>query len=327
MPSITNSTQHEGDQQSTEPTEARISQNDRGWGDMRGRQASEISQPRVIQIHVCWISWLRLTEEVGGAIGRVDYLVLAHMYDLNPSRQSSTPSPPHMATAHNSPTDDDQGSTTTDRPCPTAHRMGRPLRLPPRPPNFTSEEHTYLHGRLPIRQPATAQTVITHFRRLPFLYQDLAEASRARLAELTPSGNEREREKRQRIATLAQRLANRYHNFRLALPKSYMEESISRWQSEPRASKFWEKVLEQVEKGNNTYMIARLWILLFIVQSSLVALAMRLLPTPGQIALLVANALAFIWSTTVMCEMLHANYTKVNVDEQELHDIIGGVRS
>ncbi len=63
------------------------------------------------------------------------------------------------------------------------------------------------------------------------------------------------------------------------------------------------------------------------MQSTLVAVAYASLPTAaGRAALLVANALAFVWSTTVMCEMLHASYMHVKSDEQELHDLMGGLR-
>lgn len=51
-----------------------------------------------------------------------------------------------------------------------------------------------------------------------------------------------------------------------------------------------------------------------------------MLPAPGKFALLITNALAYVWSTTVMCEMLHSRYIEVKTDEQELHDLLGGLR-
>lgn len=84
-------------------------------------------------------------------------------------------------------------------------------------------------------------------------------------------------------------------------------------------------ILTYVQKANNAWSIARLWILLFLIQSSLVAVAFHMLPTSGQFVLLTANALAYIWSTTVMCEMLHVRYVAGNTEEQELHDLMGGL--
>lgn len=116
----------------------------------------------------------------------------------------------------------------------------------PHPPNFSVEDQAYLRGRLPMRQPASAQTVFNHYRRLPFLYQDLAEGCRARLSDV-PAGT-REWEKRQRMAELAQRLADKYMRFSLILPRSYIDDAIGRWQGElPRTSRFWEKVFEEIE--------------------------------------------------------------------------------
>ncbi|KAJ6443054.1 NADH-cytochrome b5 reductase [Purpureocillium lavendulum] len=219
------------------------------------------------------------------------------------------------------------------------------------PPNFSPEDQAYLQARLPIRQPASAATAADHFRRLPSLYQDLAEGCRARLSRLPAGG--REWARRRRMADLAQRLAERYRRFRLVLPRSYVDEAIARWRGEqPRASRFWEKVLDEVEKANSAWSIVRLWIMLFVVQSTLVALAFRhIIPgsastglglglgggsgsgsgsaaaaTAAQVALLAANALAYTWSTTVMGEMLHARYMDGKAEEQELHDLLGGLR-
>ncbi|GJN70533.1 hypothetical protein VFPFJ_08973 [Purpureocillium lilacinum] len=242
-------------------------------------------------------------------------------------------------------------TTTTAASAPDGRRrLSLNLPLPP-PPNFSPEDQAYLQARLPLRQPASAATAADHFRRLPSLYQDLAEGCRARLARLPAGG--REWARRRRMADLAQRLAERYRGFALVLPRSYVDEAIARWRGEqPRASRFWEKVLDEVEKANSAWSIVRLWIVLFVAQSTLVAYAFRYLPSAisrsgggsengllggfggggggaammAQVALLAANALAYVWSTTVMVEMLHARYTHVKAEEQELHDLLGGLR-
>jgi len=137
-------------------------------------------------------------------------------------------------------------TTTTAASAPDGRRrLSLNLPLPP-PPNFSPEDQAYLQARLPLRQPASAATAADHFRRLPSLYQDLAEGCRARLARLPAGG--REWARRRRMADLAQRLAERYRGFALVLPRSYVDEAIARWRGEqPRASRFWEKVLDEVE--------------------------------------------------------------------------------
>lgn len=167
--------------------------------------------------------------------GRIDYIVYAQMYEVNPNPNRA---PPPLATTTARPSM--SGDSDAARPDTTATR--RPVR---RPPNFTPEEHAYLLARLPVRQPATAQTAVNHFGRLPYVYQDLAEGFRSRVAQL-PRGT-REWERRQRMAVLAQGLADRYQGFKLVLPRSYIEDMISKHQNESRASKFWEQVLAEVE--------------------------------------------------------------------------------
>ncbi|KID87495.1 hypothetical protein MGU_05527 [Metarhizium guizhouense ARSEF 977] len=214
---------------------------------------------------------------------------------------------------------------------PSAGSNTTSLRQPPssnQPPRFSVEDQAYLRGRLPLRQRVSARTVINHFRRLPLLYQDLAEGCRAHLSHLPPGA--RELEKRQRMAELAQRLADRYMRFRLILPRSYIDVTLARWQGElSHTSRFWENTLEEIEatqKANNSWSIARLWVLRFTVQSSLVAVAYNMLPTPGKFVILIANCLACVWSTTVMCETLHSQYIEMKSDEQKLHDLLGGRR-
>lgn len=222
---------------------------DRAWGDMRGRTAADVARQRGESLFII-VSILPLASAVRAdrrvappLTARVDYFVYAQMYELNPSH---APAPQHNPQQQQPPLTTARPSTTGDSDIPrrqstTTRRSSRALG----PPNFTPEEHAYLLARLPVRQPATAQTAINHFGRLPYVYQDLAEGCRARVAEL-PRGS-REWDRRQRMATLAQGLADRYHGFKLILPRSYVEEMISRNQSEARASRFWEKVLAEVE--------------------------------------------------------------------------------
>ncbi|PHH90915.1 hypothetical protein CDD83_2292 [Cordyceps sp. RAO-2017] len=58
--------------------------------------------------------------------------------------------------------------------------------------------------------------------------------------------------------------------------------------------------------------------------SALVACAYALLASAAaRLALLAANGLACLWSATVLGEALHARYTAVRAEEQELHDLLG----
>lgn len=84
--------------------------------------------------------------------------------------------------------------------------------------------------------------------------------------------------------------------------------------------------LKATQKANNSWSIARLRILRFTVQSSLVAAAYNMLPTPGKFVILIANCFTCVWSTTVMCETLHAQYIEMKSDEQKLHYLLGGLR-
>ncbi|KAI9171843.1 hypothetical protein HJFPF1_01334 [Paramyrothecium foliicola] len=273
---------------------------DRVWGDMRGRQRRQLAQHSADRVH---------------------YFVYAQLYEMNASHMpqesssSSSAPPPPSASARPSTA----GNPTHGPPQDARRASAQSLRQP----NFTAEEQHYLHSRLPIRQTATAETAINHFRRLPFLYSDLAEGYRLRLANL-PQGS-REWQRRKKMAVLAQTLAERYRRFKLLLPRSYVEAIISRSQNEHRPSKFWESVLEEVERSNKAWAVVPFWVLVFVVQSSLVAMAFQLLPASAQIVLLLANGLAYLWSTTVMCEMLQARYVQVKTDEQELHDLMGGL--
>jgi hypothetical protein len=215
---------------------------DRTWGNMRGRP--------------------RQTRDV--ARDRVDYFVLAQMYEMDanrPPHDHASPSasagfPPLPASA--------RPSTAGNSDASYPHAPRRASAPTHRQTTFTAEEQHYLHSRLPIRQPATAATAVNHFRRLPFLYSDLAEGYRLRLASI-PRGTQ-EWQRRQRMAMLAQTLADRYNVFNLVLPRSYIETIITQNQSETRTSKFWEKVLNEVEvrfspstylPASNSYLFPR----------------------------------------------------------------------
>ncbi len=151
-------------------------------------------------------------------------------------------------------------------------------------PSFTPEEQLYLRSRLPLQEPATPQTVARHFRRLPLLYHDLAEAYRARLDgddELQREGPERAR--RQRMAQLAEGLAKRYHAFRLVLPRSYARDTMVKWRrSEARASRFWDKVLDEVEVLSNPLLAFFFPSCLYGVHRKLTAAAYRRRIGPGR---------------------------------------------
>lgn len=140
--------------------------------------------------------------------------------------------------------------STTQLSSPPPAELFLPASLTRRP-TFTPEEQTYLRNRLPLQEPATPQTVARHFRRLPLLYQDLAEAYRARNldnGDELGAAEEEDWARRERMAELAEGLAKKYHAFRLVLPRSYARDTMVKWRrSEVRASRFWDKVLDEVE--------------------------------------------------------------------------------
>lgn len=121
----------------------------------------------------------------------------------------------------------------------------------PQPPSprsrfpFTTEDQLYLHHRLPLQKPTTAQTVKLHFAHIAFAYQDLADRSLARASMMTPGPA---RERRQRMGVLATRLAKRYRGCKIVLSDQFIKSVIARHAgSIKRRSRFWETVLDEVE--------------------------------------------------------------------------------
>ena len=79
------------------------------------------------------------------------------------------------------------------------------------------------------------------------------------------------------------------------------------------------------QRANSSWSLARLWILIFAIQSSLVMLSSWLLPPAARTALTAASTLGHGWSVTVLWELMNARYFAVKADEQELHDLMGGL--
>ncbi|KAH6977074.1 hypothetical protein BKA56DRAFT_673936 [Ilyonectria sp. MPI-CAGE-AT-0026] len=199
----------------------------------------------------------------------------------------------------------------------------------PQPPSprsrlpFTTEDQLYLHHRLPLQKPTTAKIARLHFAHLAFVYQDLADRSLARASMMTPGPA---RERRQRMGVLAARLAKRYRGCRIVLSDQFIKSVISRHAgSIERRSRFWETVLDEVEKANASWSLTRLWILIFSIQSTFVISVSWPLPQAAQTALMAANAVSYTWSAAVLWEMAHARYFATKADEQELHDLMGGL--
>ncbi|KJZ77527.1 hypothetical protein HIM_03251 [Hirsutella minnesotensis 3608] len=115
-------------------------------------------------------------------------------------------------------------------------------------------------------------------------------------------------------------------SFSLVLPPSYVGEAIVRLRrGDSRASRFWEKLLDEVERANSAWSIARAYIAVLVAQTTLAAWAFAALASaPARLAVLAVNAVACVWCVTVAFEMLHGRYTAVDADEQELHDLLGG---
>lgn len=122
--------------------------------------------------------------------------------------------------------------------------------FPPRPlaatllaAKLSQAESRYLYHRLPMRQPPTTGTVRAHIGQLPALYRDLADGTRSALSVMEG----REQERNRLLAALADGLAERYEGLVLCLPAGRVENIIRLNRGEERVSKFWERVLEQVE--------------------------------------------------------------------------------
>ncbi|KAM4058065.1 hypothetical protein HRG_010981 [Hirsutella rhossiliensis] len=251
----------------------------------------------------------------------------SHWRPPSPTREQTTAARRHLTTTPAI----NHASEPAPLPSPSPH--GAP---PPSSFFFTPEDRAYLRGRLPIHQPASARTAAQHFARLPRVYQALADGCRAHLVLLAAAPGDgccccccRCCRRRARVAVLAQRLADRYRRFRLVLPPSYIDEAVARWRRRGlRASRFWDGLLDEVERANTAWSILRLFILASVVQSTLVACAFALLTAaPARLALLAASALACVWSATVAGERLHACCVAADDDEQELHDLLGGLRA
>ncbi|KPM43367.1 hypothetical protein AK830_g3166 [Neonectria ditissima] len=187
---------------------------------------------------------------------------------------------------------------------------------------FTPEDQLYLHHRLPIQQPATAQTVRLHFARLSAVYQGLADRCLARAAAMSPG---LARERRRRMGVLATALAARYRGCSVVLSDGFVDAVLARHAGIRRPSRFWERVLDEVEIANASWSFIRLWILICITQSIIIILASTLLAPAAQTALAAANVFACMWYTTVLWEKVHARYFAAKADEQELHDLMGGL--
>ncbi|KAH6999865.1 hypothetical protein EDB80DRAFT_884206 [Ilyonectria destructans] len=188
---------------------------------------------------------------------------------------------------------------------------------------FTTEDQLYLHHRLPLQKPTTAKIARLHFAHLAFVYQDLADRSLARASMMTPG---LARERRQRMGILATRLAKRYRGCKIVLSDQFIKGVISRHAGGiKRRSRFWETVLDEVEKANASWSLTRLWILIFSIQSTFVISVSWPLPQAAQTAFMAANAVSYTWSATVLWEMAHARYSATKADEQELHDLMGGL--
>lgn len=85
--------------------------------------------------------------------------------------------------------------------------------------------------------------MLGHFSELPALYRGLAFETRSSLGAMEG----RERERGQRLVALADALARGYGELVVCLPMQRIEGVIRRHRGEKRISKFWERVLEEVE--------------------------------------------------------------------------------
>ncbi|KAL2755032.1 hypothetical protein ACRALDRAFT_2035685 [Sodiomyces alcalophilus JCM 7366] len=129
---------------------------------------------------------------------------------------------------------------------PTISSSATTTRPPPNPLNLSAEENVFIYQRLPMRSPATAETVLRHFQRRRFVYLDLAEATEARVSDMAVGSPGRER--KVRVAQLARRISKKWERRRsLSIPASRIEAIIQRHRGEERLSVFWTKVLDEVE--------------------------------------------------------------------------------
>ncbi|KAK1656684.1 hypothetical protein BDP55DRAFT_79905 [Colletotrichum godetiae] len=185
--------------------------------------------------------------------------------------------------------------------------------------SFTPAENRYLYHRLPMRQPPTARTVLGHFSELPALYRSLADGTRSGL-----DTEGRERERAERLVALADVLARGYGELVVCLPVQRIEDIIRRNMGENRISKFWEKVLEEVEIENLRYIVSCSWVALFIVQLSQASsiLAKASLTDNEQVLVITSAGLALLWAVVVTSEGLTFAHEKRRQDDRYLNGII-----
>ncbi|KAH7133275.1 hypothetical protein B0J13DRAFT_626281 [Dactylonectria estremocensis] len=195
---------------------------------------------------------------------------------------------------------------------------------PSPPPVFAPEDQLYLRHRLPLQKPTVARTVRLHFPQLTLVYQRFADQSLARAATMVPGPA---RERRLRMGVLATRLARRYCGYRVVLSDEFLTSVMRRHADRAkRPSRFWEAVLDEVERTNSSWSLARLWILVFATQSGLIILASSwLLPPAARAAVMAASTLGHGWSVAVLWELMNARYFAAKADEEELHDLMGGL--
>ncbi|UQC88425.1 uncharacterized protein CLUP02_13949 [Colletotrichum lupini] len=186
--------------------------------------------------------------------------------------------------------------------------------------SFTPAENRYLYNRLPMRQPPTARTVLGHFSELPALYLGLAHETRSSLDEMEG----RERERGERLVALADALARGYGELVVCLPMQRIEGIIRRNRGEKRVSKFWEKVLEEVETENLHYIVSSSWVALFIVQLSQASsiLTETSLDENEHILVIVSAGLALLWAVAVASEGLVLTHERRRQDDRLLNGTI-----
>ncbi|KAH6885823.1 hypothetical protein B0T10DRAFT_85182 [Thelonectria olida] len=206
--------------------------------------------------------------------------------------------------------------TTTSNTSPPCSQSPSPLGPSP----FPLQVQVYLHHRLPIHKLPTPEAVRLHFAHLPFIYQDLADGCLAQAAAMAPGPA---REQRQRMWILSMRLAKRYRGLSIVLSDRFLRSVLARHASIKRPSRFWEKVLDEIERANSSWSLTRIWIMLSVAQSALAVLIAKLLPPSAQAGVMLANAAAYVWSATMQWHMVHSRYAAVKADEQLLHDTMG----
>ncbi|WYZ44100.1 hypothetical protein EsH8_VII_000536 [Colletotrichum jinshuiense] len=199
--------------------------------------------------------------------------------------------------------------------------------FPPRPlaatllaAKFSQAESRYLYHRLPMRQPPTTGTVRAHIGQLPALYRDLADGTRSALSVMEG----REQERNRLLAALADGLAERYEGLVLCLPAGRVENIIRLNRGEERVSKFWERVLEQVEREDLVYIVSSVWVLLFVTQMSQVSAVLEAesLPENDRILIGTSVGLALLWAATVTTEVLSSVYVDRRRYDEYLHRVI-----